>query len=466
MRRCSLSSPVTSGSRRIAAFVAAGVVVSGLIAVSPVGPGAALDRTITRAVQPASVQLGPIFTIVDKGSGKTVTRSFGWGSGTIVTADGVILTNNHVADVSGEVENAKSQGATLIEGELMVYITKRADEPPVPTYIAKLVGADKNMDLAFVSIVSGLDGKAVDTTQLNLPFVKLGDSDKVELGDTLNIFGYPGIGGQTITYTSGPVSGFATDQNAKGRAWIKTSASISGGNSGGSGVDDAGLLVGIPTRGGVEGAGGVVDCRPAADTNRDGKLDDKDACVPTGGFINSLRAINMVDPLVEKIWGKKSTTDPAPAPTPTPSPNPTPDPFPSLPAITVAPSPSPTPNPSPQPTPTPAPAPLPGPGAQGDVTIRGTITDAGTGRPVPNAMVVILNEGLTWATAKFDQSEVYDLVYTDRNGFYQFKRPLVREVRHSFGISAKGYKDVLEDGVYAPAKANDIIDGNFTIQPL
>jgi len=43
----------------------------------------------------------------------------------------------------------------------------------------------------------------------------------------------------------------------------------------------------------------IVDCRPLADTNRDGYIDDNDTCVPTGGFINALRPITLAMPMIE-----------------------------------------------------------------------------------------------------------------------------------------------------------------------
>ena len=64
----------------------------------------------------------------------------------------------------------------------------------------------------------------------------LGDSDALHLGDDILILGYPGIGGETITLTRGEVSGFHLCKRGYGnRAFIKTSATIAGGNSGGSG---------------------------------------------------------------------------------------------------------------------------------------------------------------------------------------------------------------------------------------
>jgi len=111
--------------------------------------------------------------------------------------------------------------------------------------------------------------------------------------------GYPGIGGETITFTEGAVSGFTSERAVEGRAWIKTDATIAGGNSGGMAVNAAGELIGIPTRASAgETDGDIVDCRPVVDTNRDGLIDDNDTCVPIGGFINGLRPVNLARPLI------------------------------------------------------------------------------------------------------------------------------------------------------------------------
>jgi hypothetical protein len=134
---------------------------------------------------------------------------------------------------------------------------------------------------------------------LDLPYVELGDSDQIEIGTKLRILGYPGIGGETITFTEGAVSGFTQERGVEGRAWIKTDATIAGGNSGGMAVNPSGKLIGVPTRASSGAGGEIVDCRPVADTNRDGIVDEHDTCVPIGGFINGLRPINLALPLIE-----------------------------------------------------------------------------------------------------------------------------------------------------------------------
>jgi hypothetical protein len=173
----------------------------------------------------------------------------------------------------------------------------RSDRPPQLAYLAVADQADPFLDLAVVRIVAEIDGTDVDPEDLNLPYIELGDSDALEVGDALNIFGYPGIGEETITFTRGVVSGFTLDAAIDGRAWIKTDATIAGGNSGGTAVDEDGNLVGVPTR------GGDVDCRVVTDTNGDGRLDSRDTCVPIGGFINALRPVQLALPLIQRAIG-------------------------------------------------------------------------------------------------------------------------------------------------------------------
>ncbi len=157
------------------------------------------------------------------------------GSGTIIHPEGQILTNFHV------VEDATS---------LKIALSPAPDEPPVVAYVAELVEYNISFDLALIQITANLDGEPINKGELNFPWIPLGDSDSLQLGDTLTIFGYPAVGGETISLTKGVVSGFETKHTESGetmRVWIKTDASLNPGNSGGAAVTDKGLLVGIPT---------------------------------------------------------------------------------------------------------------------------------------------------------------------------------------------------------------------------
>jgi serine protease Do len=137
------------------------------------------------------------------------------GSGFIVSEDGYILTNNHVVEKGDEVT------VTLLNKE---------------EFKAEVVGTDQKTDMALVKIQAGK----------KLPFVALGDSEKLEIGEWVVAIGNPFGLGHTVT--TGIVS-------AKGRIigsgpyddFIQTDASINPGNSGGPLFNLKGEVVGINT---------------------------------------------------------------------------------------------------------------------------------------------------------------------------------------------------------------------------
>ena len=142
-------------------------------------------------------------------------RQSSLGSGIIVTADGYILTNHHVVD-----------GAERITIEL----TDRR------TFEAKVIGSDQPSDLAVLKIESS-----------GLPFVPLGNSDQVRVGDVALAIGNPLGVGQTVT--SGIVS--AKSRSTPGVSdgsfedFLQTDAAINSGNSGGALINTNGELIGI-----------------------------------------------------------------------------------------------------------------------------------------------------------------------------------------------------------------------------
>jgi len=229
------------------------------------------------------------------------------GSGTILDPSGLILTNAHV------VMSDPSCGYS----KLGVEITTRTDTAPELLYIAEVAGYDPSLDLATVRIVSDLDGNPVELSDLS--FLEIGDSDSLEVGDKITMVGYPAIGGNTVTVTEGIISGFAGEPGVTDkRAWIKTDATISGGNSGGAATDSSGRLIGVPTTAGIRGEL-TVDCRVLEDTNGDGVVDDSDNCVPIGGFLNGLRPVKLAADVIASArngevsseWNSNAGTDPS-----------------------------------------------------------------------------------------------------------------------------------------------------------
>lgn len=209
------------------------------------------------------------------------------GSGTVISADGLILTNAHVA-----VDDS-------VAFELHVAVTESTDAAPEVRYRAELVASDETLDLAMIRAVADFDGNPYQPNAI--PPVPIGNSDDVQLGDELLVLGFPGIGGDTITFTTGQVSGFTGNPLLGNRAWIKTDATIAGGNSGGLAANAAGEIVGVPSRAGAGDDTEFVDCRPLADTNDDGQIDDNDTCIPIGGFLNGVRPINHAVAMLQAV---------------------------------------------------------------------------------------------------------------------------------------------------------------------
>ncbi len=211
------------------------------------------------------------------------------GSGTLVSADGLILTNAHNA-----VESDVCQADRVV-----VSLTLRLDEPPVPTYLADVLDFSAGLDLAVLKITRYLDGRIVEAGTLQLPFVEIGDSNRVNIDDTILIAGYPDIGNSAVdTIPDATMSGFTAEARVGSRAWLRTNAPIPGGMSGGGAYDSEGRLIGIPTIAPARVSGEIVDCRRVGDSTGDGLVNEEDACIPIGGFISALRPSRLARGLV------------------------------------------------------------------------------------------------------------------------------------------------------------------------
>lgn len=148
----------------------------------------------------------------------------GFGSGVIISADGYIITNNHVIDEADKVE------VTLNNKH---------------TYTAKVIGRDPDSDIAVLKI-----------DESNLQYITYGNSDDIKVGEWVLAVGNPY--NLTSTVTAGIVSAKArnlnilSDRNDKRgnyaiESFIQTDAAVNPGNSGGALVNTKGELIGINT---------------------------------------------------------------------------------------------------------------------------------------------------------------------------------------------------------------------------
>lgn len=165
--------------------------------------------------------------------------------------DGLIVTNFHCI---GCIDDCEKENMVVgqwyhSKGWVGIAPTLNAKELPLPTYVARVISGNADLDIAVLRIFRMFqDEKAPLPNPIPIPAVNLGDSDKVDIGDTIHAVGYPGVGGDTITYTEGKIAGFLDTVLPRGKDQLDTfkiTADTNPGNSGGLLMDDQGNQIGI-----------------------------------------------------------------------------------------------------------------------------------------------------------------------------------------------------------------------------
>ena len=228
----------------------------GLQAAAPAGAPASLADMVEK-LQPAVVNIStkqrvqvqnpfagtPFGNLFGFGQGQPQTRQAqSLGSGFIISADGYIVTNNHVV-------SAGAEGATV--EQITVTLTDREE------YTAKLVGRDAATDIAVLKI----------EPKKAMPFVKFGDSTKARVGDWVVAIGNPFALSGTVT--AGIISAVHRGTGGTYDKFIQTDAAINQGNSGGPMFDMRGNVIGINSQilspsGGNVGIGFAIPSEQAA----------------------------------------------------------------------------------------------------------------------------------------------------------------------------------------------------------
>jgi len=207
------------------------------------GPLAAFSQSL----ESLAARVGPaVVQIVSTGYGRgdvaekgasLLTRQHSTGSGVILSEDGFIVTNYHVVE-----------GARKIEVRLAA---NDSGTPQEPVMLAKLVGVDRQTDVAVIKI---------DRT--GLPHLSFGDPKDVRVGQVVMAFGSPlGLAGSVSMGVVSSTARLVREDDSI--AYLQTDAPINPGNSGGPLVDTNGQVVGITTfiltqSGGSEGLGFAI----------------------------------------------------------------------------------------------------------------------------------------------------------------------------------------------------------------
>ncbi|MFL2802334.1 MAG: Do family serine endopeptidase [Paracoccaceae bacterium] len=145
---------------------------------------------------------------------KRQRRGTALGSGFIISSDGLLVTNNHV------IENADEIKIEMLDGEILE---------------AKVLGTDPKTDIALLKVESNLE----------LPFVKFGNSDQARVGDWVLAIGNPL--GQGFSVSAGIISARGRDLQGPYDDFIQTDAAINRGNSGGPLFNTNGEVIGVNT---------------------------------------------------------------------------------------------------------------------------------------------------------------------------------------------------------------------------
>ena len=209
---CCLSMGIAIGAL-LKGVVGAGSIDNKLVISNSSPAPDALSAAFTRAarlVEPSVVNIK-----VTQGEGHGITGSVGTGSGIIVDPTGYILTNQHVITDASKIKVQLAAG-----GE----------------YDAKVTGQDEDTDLAVLRI----------TAPKPLPAARMGDSEKLNVGDWVLAIGSPFGWDQTVT--AGIISAKDRVTDKLFQQFLQTDAAINPGNSGGPLVNLAGEVIGINTQ--------------------------------------------------------------------------------------------------------------------------------------------------------------------------------------------------------------------------
>ncbi len=207
-----------------------------------VDDGRLSDEELDRAKQAS------VFIVAEDASGQPIYT----GSGSIISDDGLILTNAHVGKPS-------APGQSLGEDDpatLLISLTSADDDSPVKAaFQAEPIVADGVLDLAILKITADAEGNPIDDTEVDLPDpMPIGSSADLRTGDEITALGFPAIASldldnpleRGLTVTRGVVSTFKADSViGDPRSEIDSDIRIGSGNSGGASINDTGELVGI-----------------------------------------------------------------------------------------------------------------------------------------------------------------------------------------------------------------------------
>ena len=161
------------------------------------------------------------------------------GSGVCVSPDGLVLSCRHCLKLDRGLGGVQQEG-------IIVAFPAELESPPIQAYYAKILDESVERDLVLLAPLQDVFDRPLPA-DVRLPWLPLGDSKTLRLGQPLWVGGYPQVGSEctrtAVILSRGIVAGL--EHHPGGPAWIKTDAWVAPGHSGGPLVDAQGRLVGI-----------------------------------------------------------------------------------------------------------------------------------------------------------------------------------------------------------------------------
>jgi len=233
-------------------------------------------------------------------------RAIAGGTGTIISGNGIIYTNQHV------IEDGDDYAIYMLDGDI--------GEQPELRYYASLLYVSDRLDFAVLQIDRDERRNPINAETENLPYLPANKQDQVSVGDSVRVFGYPGIGEGYMIITSGEIVSVQNGTIGGERlpVWYRTDAEISGGNSGGLAVNEMGEFIGLPTWVVSEERtagrlGGILPLQAILrDINANFDPDTPQQAQPPAGSGNTLTVVNdsltaicsaYISPTTARVWG-------------------------------------------------------------------------------------------------------------------------------------------------------------------
>ena len=211
---------------------------------------------------------------------------YGSGSGTVISDNGLVISNNHVI-----FDDVEQKPLDVFE----ICITFDVKKQPLCKYTASLVANSKELDVSLLKI------NEEDVFGNKLPplkYMNAKNNATPQEQQEMQIVGYPASGGDTITINRGQISGF---EKFNSYTYFKTDTDFDHGNSGGTALDKNGNFIGIPTylRTYAENVGYFLDIRealPWIDENKDA-IEAKNDAADTELQRELIRSFNAIETL-------------------------------------------------------------------------------------------------------------------------------------------------------------------------